>query len=183
MPVTKRITTTYDITYDHDLKIQVDYADLRDIVKSGLEALEPDDAEEITRGNAVFEYLPFAELQRLAAKQGLFLSSSNKDVHSEVKNMMSKPAGMNDPDLKACMAYIFLDRKIDAIKHLRTAIGFGLKEAKDVVELVSEIGLKISLFEIIKAVAMETERRCNLIDLNKYDNLIETNRLVPGYKS
>lgn len=183
MPVTKRITTTYDITYDHDLKIQVDYADLRDIVKSGLDVLEPDDAGEITRGHATFEYLPFAELQRLAAKQGLFLSTSNKDVHGEVKNMMSKPAGMNDPDLKACMAYVFLDRKIDAIKHLRTATGFGLKEAKDAVELVAEIGLKISLFEIIKAVAMETERRCERLDAGTFDQVIESNRLVPGYKS
>lgn len=184
MPVFKRVVETFEVVYDHDCKIEVEYADLFSIVKTGLAVLRPGDLAEIAEDVPAMapKYLSRTELDKYASAHGLKLTSYNvNDVYSMVDKLLR--SDLDSTNLRACMAYTLLGAKIDAIKCLRSYNGMGLKEAKDAVELFEKLGTRVPITEIIQAVLMETDRRYARLDAGTFDQEIESNRNLPGYKS
>lgn len=167
MPVIKRITTAYEIVYDYDQKITVDYADLVSIVQTGFTALNFEDSMEVVKNAAKDLELPKPKY--------------NSDIYDLVADL--KDSSATAPDLRACMAYTLLGKKIDAIKHLREETDLGLKEAKDAVEMFDEMATHVTLEDIIRAVGFETARRLELHENKRFNERIEYNRSVPGYTS
>lgn len=183
MPVFKRVVETYEVVYDHDCKIEVDYNDLLSIVKTGIEVMKDSDAQKIMQETTVApEYVSRSELERLAKNHGLLLTSYH---HGDVYTMVDKlvKSSIEAPNLRACMAYTLLGAKIDAIKCLRSYNGMGLKEAKDTVELFEKLGTRVLITEIIQAVLMDTDRRGARLKAGTFDQTIESDRWLPGYAS
>jgi hypothetical protein len=183
MPVTKRVVETFEVVYDFDCKIEVDYSDLISIVETGLSVIKDTDAQKIVQNATVApEYVTRSELERLAKNHGLVLTSYH---HGDVYTMVDKlvKSSIEAPNLRACMAYTLLGAKIDAIKCLRSYNGMGLKEAKDAVELFEKLGTRVLITDIIKAVLMDTDRRCERLEAGTFDQVIENDRWLSGYTS